>query len=115
MPLQLDLHTLTELYPSPGERRQFLQRALEILREDRAALQYALAGHACERAAELAHRLQGSVAFLTGEPEQAAAILRPLERAIKQGLPPDSRDIELAALDHLMTLESAMDRATHPD
>ncbi|CAM3702914.1 HPt domain-containing protein [Bordetella sputigena] len=106
----LDLQTLTELYPDPAGRRQFLRRAMEILRDDRQDLQRALAGRACERAGDLAHRLQGSVAFLTGQPEQAAAILHPLSRAIKQGLPAGSRLDQDAALEHLRKLEAVIEK-----
>lgn len=115
MPMLLDLHTLTELYPAPEGRRQFLQRALEILREDRAALQDALARRAYVRAGELAHRIQGSAAFLTGKPEQSAAILHPLEQAIKQGLPSGTRDTQATVLDQLITLESAIEQVIRTD
>ena len=115
MPMLLDLHTLTELYPAPEGRRQFLRRALEILREDRAALQDALAGHAYVRAGELAHRIQGSAAFLTGKPEQSAAILLPLEQAIKRGLPPATRDAQATVMDHLVMLESAIEQEIRAD
>lgn len=105
----LDLQTLTELYPDLEGRRQFLRRAMEILRDDRQDLQRALAGRACARAGDLTHRLQGSVAFLTGQPEQAAAILLPLTKAIKQGLPAESRQVQDTALEHLRTLEAVIE------
>ncbi|OZI23667.1 hypothetical protein CAL26_09540 [Bordetella genomosp. 9] len=107
----LDLHTLTELYPDRAGRRQFLRRAVEILRDDRQDLRRALAGRACDRAGDLAHRIQGSVAFLTGQPEQAASMLLPLARAIKQGLPPGSQQVQDTAQAHLLALESTMEKA----
>jgi hypothetical protein len=115
MPMRLDLDTLIELYPALDGRRSFLQRAMDILRDDRLALQDALARHAYAQAGELAHRVQGSVAFLTGEPERSAEIVRPLEQAIRQGLPASSRDTQATVLEHLMALESAIGQAISRD
>ncbi|ARP81095.1 hypothetical protein CAL12_09730 [Bordetella genomosp. 8] len=106
----LDLQTLAELYPDRAGRCQFLRRAVEILRDDRRDLRRALAGRACARAGDLAHRIQGSVAFLTGQPEQAASLLQPLARAIKQGLPPGSQQVQDIAQAHLLALESTIEK-----
>lgn len=115
MPMLLDLDTLAELYPVREGRNQFLQRALQILREDREALQGALRRHAYAQAGELAHRLQGSAAFLTGDPEQCAAILLPLEQAARQGLARAAWDALAHAVDQLITLESAIEQAIRAD
>lgn len=111
----LDLSTLTELYPGREGRRQFLQRALEIMREDRQALRDTLERHAYAEAGELAHRLQGSAAFLTGDPEQCAAILVPLEQAARKGLATVAQDTLATALSHLMALESAIEQEIQAD
>lgn len=111
----LDLSALAELYPDLGARGQFLRRALELLRADRVALQDALARHAYADAGELAHRLRGSAAFLTGEPERSAALLAPLEQAIKYGMPPESQPLQDTALAHLMALEFAIEDAMGAD
>jgi HPt (histidine-containing phosphotransfer) domain-containing protein len=108
MPTLIDLDMLTELYPAPEARRQFLRRAVELMQEDRLAMQDALTRHAYVQAGELAHRLQGSAAFLTGKPEQSAAILLPLGQAIKQELPADFRDMQATVMDYLLALESAI-------
>ncbi|CAM3759910.1 hypothetical protein [Bordetella bronchialis] len=113
--MPLDLDTLTDLYPDPEGRRQFLQRALDILREDRQALQDALGRHAYGQAAELAHRLQGSVAFLTGEPEHCARILLPLQHASRRGQSAECQQARTAAMELLVALESAMEQSLSPD
>lgn len=60
----LDIGTLNELYPDPQARSGFLRRARRILRTDRVALQRALNRHAYDEAHGLAHRIQGTIAFL---------------------------------------------------
>jgi hypothetical protein len=114
MPTLLDLSSLTELYPDPEERRRFLRRATEILQADRLALQDALTGHAYARAGELAHRLQGTAAFLTSEPESVSAVLFPLTQAIKRNSPDDTRAAQANALRYLAELEAAIDALANP-
>jgi hypothetical protein len=113
--MRLDSDTLIELYPDPDGRRRFLRRAMEILRADRTALQDALASDACATAAELAHRLQGTAAFLTGDPERSAAILAALDQAVRQRRLHDTHALQTRALDYLAELESAIARCVSPD
>jgi hypothetical protein len=108
MPTLLNLDTLTELYPDPEGRRQFVRRAMEILHNDRLALQEAVASLAYARAGELAHRLQGTAAFLTSDPEHAAAVLLPLNHAIRQGHMADTLAAQKDVLRYLIALEAAM-------
>jgi hypothetical protein len=82
MPNVLDLDTLRELYPDAEARCGFLRRARDILQADRVALQQALAQHAYETARELAHRIQGSTAFLAGSTELPIKIFHDLIKAL---------------------------------
>ncbi|CAM3628881.1 hypothetical protein [Bordetella flabilis] len=109
MPL-LDLDTLNELYPDREGRRDFLQRAKDILGADRRALQDALARHAYEESHHLAHRLQGTASFLTGEPEHSAAIFAPLGDVLAQRRLTDTgtHAAQAKVLDHLAELEKAL-------
>jgi hypothetical protein len=109
MPL-LDLDTLNELYPDREGRRDFLQRAKDILCADRQALQHALARHAYEESHHLAHRLQGTASFLTGEPEQCATVFAPLGGVLAQRGLTDTATHAAATkvLDHLVELEKAL-------
>jgi hypothetical protein len=116
MPL-LDLDTLNELYPDREGRRDFLQRAKDILCADRQALQHALARHAYEESHHLAHRLQGTTSFLTGEPEQCAAIFAPLGDVLaRRGLTDTATHAAQAkVLDHLVELEEALQEQLSAD
>lgn len=82
MPNLLDIDTLRELYPDTEARCGFLRRARDILRADRIALQQELAQHSYETARELAHRIQGSTAFLTGSTELPIRIFHDLIKAL---------------------------------
>jgi hypothetical protein len=114
MPTLLDLDTLTELYPDPDGRRQFLLRAIEILHNDRLALEKALTDQAYAQASELAHRLQGTAAFMTGDPTRPADMLLPLSQAIKQRNLADMRATQTEVLHYLIALESAMEQLANP-
>ncbi|ARP91093.1 hypothetical protein CAL14_13000 [Bordetella genomosp. 9] len=84
MTLQIDHASLADLYPDPEDRRAFLRRANEILRQDRCALQDALTKHAYPVAADVSHRIQGTLAFLTGDAEGASALLAPVADAARR-------------------------------
>jgi hypothetical protein len=116
MPL-LDLDTLNELYPDREGRRDFLQRARDLLHADRQALQDALAQHAYEQGCDLTHRLQGTASFLTGEPELSAAVFAPLGDALAQRRTTDTevQAAQAKVFDHLIALEHALEEQLSAD
>ncbi|MFC4274604.1 hypothetical protein [Achromobacter aloeverae] len=108
----LDIELLRDLYPDPQARCRFLRRAHDVLRADRQALQAAMARRDHGDARQLAHRLQGTAAFLNGARESTLELFRALNQALAQG------DVALLpgrcepTLTYLSSLEAALLRAT---
>jgi len=78
----LDMELLLELYPDAAARHGFLLRAHELLSADRVALQDAMAGRDHASARELAHRIQGTAAFLNGARELTQKLFNRLNLAL---------------------------------
>ncbi|WP_233235088.1 hypothetical protein [Bordetella sp. LUAb4] len=110
MPL-LNMELLLDLYPDVPARNSFLRRAHDVLSADRVALQDAMARRAHDDARQLAHRIQGTAAFLNGARESTQELFRGLNLALAQGdATPTQVGVE-PILAYLSNLEIALLRA----
>lgn len=80
----LDMELLLDIYPDAAARNSFLRRAHEVLFADRVALQDAMARRHHADARQLAHRIQGTAAFLNGAREITQELFRGLNLALAQ-------------------------------
>ncbi len=111
MPAMLDFDLLLELYPDHPTRGAFLRRAHDVLRQDRLALQDAMARRDHGDARQLAHRIQGTAAFLNGAREATVELFLSLNLALAQGDPEGAHEPGVPILAYLADLEAALLRA----
>jgi len=107
----LNIELLLDLYPDAPARNSFLRRAHEVLSADRVALQDAIARRAHDDARQLAHRIQGTAAFLNGARETTQELFRGLNLGLAQGDATRTQASGEPVLAYLSDLETALLRA----
>ncbi|ALM83585.1 hypothetical protein [Bordetella sp. N] len=103
----LDLELLFDLYPDTATRNDFLRRAWQVLSADRMALSAALERRDHGEARQLAHRIQGTTAFLNGARERTVELFG----ALNQGLAQSDVDQITAACGPVLTYLSGLETA----